>query len=133
MPSHSLPGHRRPSPLLWRVSTLTAFRWLLSVHSRYGPHNPLTPEEVVSGRDSALLLPPGPLLSFQSERELAGADFHRRKDRHFKAHTTISASVLSVRSLWEKGLVVRWFTDGREPRGTDNGLLGTAVWSHMLG
>ena len=39
---------------------------------------------------------------------------------HFKAHTTISASVLSVRSLWDERPVVRWFTGGREPRGTDN-------------
>ena len=60
-------------------------------------------------------------MSFQSERELAGADFHRRKDRAFQGtHNNICERAIRPVVMGRKGLVVRWFTGGREPRGTDN-------------
>ena len=87
----------------------TAFRWLLSVHSRYGPHN-------------------------QSERELAGADFHRRKDRAFQGtHNNICERAIRPVVMGRKA----WLFAGSLVAGNRAAqimsLLGTAVWSHMLG
>lgn len=59
-------------------------------------------------------------MSFQSERELAGADFHRRKDRAFQGTQQYLRACYPSGRYGTKGLVVRWFTGGREPRGTDN-------------
>ena len=111
----------------------TAFRWLLSVHSRYGPHNPLTSEEVVSGRDSALLLPPRPLLVLPVGARVSRGGLSPTERSCISRHTQqyLRGAIRPV--VMGRKLVVRWFTGGRERAAQIMSLLGTAVWSHMLG
>mgnify|MGYP001521967594 CR=1 FL=1 len=73
-------------------------------------------------------------LSFQSERELAGADFHRRKDRAFQGtHNNICERAIRPVVMGRKA----WLFAGSLVAGNRAAqimsLLGTAVWSHMLG
>lgn len=64
------------------------FRGLLGVHSRCGPHGPLTP---FRGRFLEVLQVIRCLLTrlecFRLERELAGPDFHRGEQCAFARHT----------------------------------------------
>lgn len=81
----------------------------------------LLPEEVVSGRDSALLLPSGPLLVLPVGARVSRGGLSPTERSCISRHTQqyLRACYPSGR-YGTKGLVVRWFTDGREPRGTDN-------------
>ena len=79
------------------------------------------PEEVVSGRDSALLLPPGPLPVLPVGARVSRGGLSPTERSCISRHTQqyLRACYPSGR-YGTKGLVVRWFTDGREPSGTDN-------------
>ena len=65
---HLARRRQRPSPLFWRVGSRWLFRGLLNVHSRCGPHGPLTPHgafpiEVLPDHSSS----PDPLRSWERE------------------------------------------------------------------
>lgn len=73
-------------------------------------------------------------LSFQLERELVGADFHRRKDRAFQGtHNNICERAIRPVVMGRKA----WLFAGSLMAGNRAAqimsLLETAVWSHMLG
>jgi len=73
----------------------TAFRGLLSVHSRCGPHDLLASYEAFLGRLQSIryLLNLNRSLCIRPEREFAGSDFHRRINRALTRHTTTWPSV----------------------------------------
>jgi hypothetical protein len=112
--SRSLRRRRRPSPLGWRVgSHIRRFRGLLDVHSRCGPHGPLTPYE---GPFLGVLQAIRRLLTrpkcFRLERELAGPDFHRGKQRALPRHTPQPTLMLTVIGCLPRTDGCAW--DGRQ-------------------
>lgn len=60
-------------------------------------------------------------MSFQSERELAGADFHRRKDRAFQGtHNNICERAIRPVVMGRKAWLFAGSLVAGKPRGTDN-------------
>src|SRR5690606_16561154 len=71
-------------------TSTTAFRGLLSVHSRYGPQSPLASYETFSESASTHLLPPGSPPVLPAGARVAGSGLHRpTKSCLYKAHTTM--------------------------------------------
>lgn len=67
------------------------------------------------------MLPLDRFLSFQLERELVGADFHRRKDRAFQGtHNNICERAIRPVVMGRKAWLFAGSLMVREPSGTDN-------------
>ena len=82
-------------------ASTTAFRGLLSVHSRCGPQSPLISFETVSRSASAHLSPPGPPLVLPAGARVGRVGFAPTSQSCLcKAHTTTLRSVPCGRSLW---------------------------------